>query len=450
MLADADRVLAGLRAEQPTLTRWWVAYSGGCDSHVLLHWLARQRDRLSGCRLAVVHVNHGLHPDAEHWAVHCRQVCDALALPLTVFEVDARPGDGISPEAAARTARYQALSSLLDKHSVVLTAHHQRDQAETLLLQLLRGAGPQGLAAMPVSTRLAVGRLWRPLLNLSQQQLRGYADYHQLNWIDDPSNAETQADRNYLRHEILPRLTARWPAAETTLARSARWCGEAMMLTDTLATADLDQCREPAPDQLNITGLQQLDDRRRRNALRYWLRSLTIPLPDENRLQRIVVEAVDSADDRQPLIGWAGYELRRFGGRLYVLKALPDFKSDPVCWSEPDRPLTVPGIGQLMLVSQIEGPRLDIACVRSARLSIRFRQGGEQFRPVGDRHSRSLKKWLQTAKIPPWQRNRLPLLYLDDTLAAVADRVIDSRFAASDDQPGWVLQWQKAPASGIF
>ena len=239
----------------PPAPAYWVAYSGGIDSHVLLHLLAGWRARLPGV-LGAVHVNHQLQQQSGDWELHCRAVCEELGLGFQALQVAARPRRGESPEAAARSARYRGLSEWLPPGAVLVTAQHLDDQAETLLLQLLRGSGVHGLAAMPAMTVLGAGLHQRPLLGVTRAQLRRYAESHRLDWIDDPSNTDTAFDRNYLRHEIMPRLKARWPAAGATLSRSAAHCAEAVTAgrADAVLAASIFHRSEIEIEDLHLPG----------------------------------------------------------------------------------------------------------------------------------------------------------------------------------------------------
>lgn len=418
-----------------------MAYSGGIDSHVLLCWLAGQRPLAENRSVSAVHVNHGLHSEAPHWSEHCRVICEQLDIPLRILTVDARPQPGESPEAAARHARYSALQSQLQPDTAVLTAHHQDDQAETLLLQLLRGSGPSGLAAMPMAARLGRGWLWRPLLEIPRAEIADYAQSHGLQWIDDTSNADRRPDRNFLRHDILPLLKSRWPASARTLARSARLCGEAAELLDTLATADLHPTRcEDDTGCLLIPALQELDEPRLRNVLRHWLRDLHLPPPTAVQLARIVHEVIAAPSDRRPLVHWPGCEVRRYRQRLYAMTPRPPPVLDshyPLHLS--DGECHIPGIGRLRWRRQA-GQGLDPDKLNGRALSIRFRHGGECLRPVGRKQVHSLKKLWQEAGVPPWERDRFPLLYADEALVAVVDGWIAAEFAVRPEAIGWILE----------
>lgn len=452
-ILESDALRAALA--EPPARRLIVAYSGGVDSHVLLHLLASHRAAWPDRTLAAIHVDHGLQAASAAWSEHCAQVCRELAIPFQALAIDARPMPGESPEAAARRARYAALAPALDPDSALLTAHHRDDQAETLLLQLLRGAGPHGLAAMPVVSRLGRGWLWRPLLDVDRADLLAYAHAHGLHWIEDASNADPGFDRNYLRHQVLPLLRERWPAANRTLARTARRCAEAAAWLDETAAADLAQAAPDRPDRLSISSLQTLPEPRQRNLVRYWLRQLQLPTPDSRQLHQLLHDALTAARDRQPCIRWPGAEVRRHRDGLYAIPPLPPHPAGQTlvwCATATGWPaLTVPGVGTLRLQPTI-GTGLRAAAIAAGSLLVRFRQGGERFRPAGRPHRQELKKLLQEADIPPWERERLPLLYAERTLLAVVGLGIAAEQVAQPGEPGWqvVLQSPSPAGSGIL
>lgn len=421
--------------------RLTIAYSGGMDSHVLLHLLATEPAIWSQYRLTAVYIDHGLQAASAAWGEHCAQVCQTLGLPFQVIKVDARPGSGESPEAAARRVRYAALAAHLQPNAALLTAHHCDDQAETLLLQLLRGAGPHGLAAMPAAARLGGRWLLRPFLTIERSELLAYARAHQLHWIEDTTNSDSRFDRNYLRHRVLPLLTERWPAAQRNLARSAQLCAETADWLDTEAASDLARSViNGQANALSLTALCELSELRRRNLLRYWLRRLGLPVPDRRQLHHALHDLLTARPDRQPCARWPGTELRRYHDVLYAMRPLvphdPDQSTTWYVTANGWPTLSLPGIGYLRLEKN-RGLGLRATVLAGGSLSVRFRTGGERFRPVGHRHSRELKKLLQEADIPPWQRDRLPLLYRDTQLLAVVGLGIAAEQAAAADEWGW-------------
>ena len=423
----------------PHLHRLIVGYSGGMDSHVLLHQLVTQRTRRPAQHLEALYIDHGLQAASTRWGEHCATVCRELHVPFRVVRVNAQPLDGESPEAAARHARYAAFAAELDADSALLTAHHRDDQAETLLLQLLRGAGPHGLAAMPAVARLGTGWLLRPLLETDRAALLAYAHRHCLHWVEDATNARLDFDRNYLRCRIMPLLRERWPATTRTLARSAYWCAETAHWLDAEADADLTRIAVIHGDRLPVSAIAELSEPRQRNLLRRWLRRLQLPVPDARQVRHIIHDLLTAGPDRQPCVCWPGGQVRRYRATLYAMPPLARHDPDQ-CWvwrpeAEGWPALKMPGIGELRLQTTVGGG-LSAAALTGAALTVRFRQGGERFRLAGRGHRQELKKLLQEAGIPPWCRDRLPLLYQDDELLAVVGLGVAAGWAAASGEPG--------------
>ena len=418
----------------PPAGRYVVAYSGGLDSHVLLHALSRL-----GIELAAVHVHHGLSRNADLWAEHCQAQCAALGVPCRVVQVEVARDAGKGIEAAARSTRYAALEQVLGEGEMLLTAHHQDDQAETLLLMLLRGAGVAGLAAMPAVRACGRGRLARPLLGLPRSALHLYAQRHGLSWVDDESNFDTSLDRNYLRHELLPLLRERWPAAPRALARSAAHLAEAGELLAELAAADLVTACGGRPGTLSVSALQPLTPPRRRNLLRHWLRTLDLPLPGTVHLHRIEQEVLLARRDAEPLVGWPGAEVRRYRDDLHAMPPLAPVPDAELEW-DMAQPLPLPDGRTLTATVVAAAPGLSAARCADARVTVRFRAGGERCAPVGRGHTHELKKLFQEARVPPWERERIPLLFVDGVLAQVVGYWICVPYAAEEKEAAWRVQ----------
>ena len=413
-------------------TTVWVAYSGGCDSHVLLHALAQLQQR-QDFELKAIYVNHGLSPNAVNWGDHCRRTSTELDVAFVELKVDARPQDGESPEAAARNARYQAITETLQAGEYLCTAHHQDDQAETLLLQLLRGAGPKGLAGMPQASVLGKATQLRPLLGFSQAQLQAYAEQHDLSWIEDESNSDTGFNRNYLRHEVMPLLRQRWPSADATIARSASNCAEAAELIEVLAEQDYQLVKAEASTELSISKLLEFEKARLKNVLRYWIRLAGLPLPSDKKLQHIISDVLAAAEDKTPLVHWPGAEVRRFNGRLYVMPPLPEFDvSQVIPWHDLTQALALPSGGWLSCETTDQQQAIGLEVLESGQVTVRFRQGGEVCQPAGSAHHKSLKQLFQESDIPPWQRQRVPLVYIGEYLAAVAGLCIGEEVSCKE------------------
>lgn len=408
---------------------WRVAFSGGLDSTVLLHLLADLAQQHCLPPLAAVHVHHGIQAVADAWPTHCQAVCAALGLPLQVIHVQVP--SGASLERAAREARYGAFARLTASNELLLTAQHRDDQAETLLFRLLRGAGVRGLSAIPPVRPLGGGTLLRPLLDVSRAELEGYAAEHRLSWVEDPSNADHQYSRNYLRYQVMPVLTARWPQAALSMSRSAAHLSEARGLLDELAIIDLDaaqtlsDCPWLSLPSLALAPLLGLSAARQRNALSHWLSHFG-RLPDTDHW-RGWDSLRDAGAEGQPVWRLADGELHRAAGRIWWLAgAWLQPVDGRLPWSSPQRPLPLPGNGQVAFL----GP------APAGPLQIRYRQGGEIMH-LAERGHRDLKRLLNESAVPGFVRGRLPLLYQDERLLAVANLPA----LAANPQAGWQLQW---------
>jgi len=429
----------------PAMERYRVALSGGADSVALLHAFGQLRETLAPAQLSAVHVHHGLHPAADGWELRCRRLCADLGVALDVLRVDARAVPGESPEAAARRARYGAMADLLGAGEALCTAHHRSDQAETLLLQLMRGAGPAGLAAMPAFAPFGKGWLARPLLDETPQALRDYLARHAVQWVEDPANSDGRFDRNYLRHEILPRLEARWPGVQRTLARAADHQADSAAIAEALAGLDLAAARGPLSGTLSVAALEQLPGARARNVLRAWVSEQGLPVAGAAHVRCILTELVTARGDATPLVSWPGAQVRRHRGALHASTPMPPHDASRVIRWTPGDALAL-GHGQLEATAA-EGRGLSVERCAGARVEVRFRQGGERFRPAGRGHSAPLKKLLQSTGVPPWLRDRIPLIYVDGELAAVAGLWVGEAHVVREGRPGWLLHWTELPGA---
>ncbi|OGI52491.1 MAG: tRNA lysidine(34) synthetase TilS [Candidatus Muproteobacteria bacterium RIFCSPHIGHO2_02_FULL_65_16] len=422
-----------------------IAYSGGLDSHVLLHALSRLRD--DGWRLSALHADHGLQPAAGAWARHCEQVCRELALPITIERIEVRGIREHGLEAAARRARYACLARHVGPGEVLLTAHHQDDQAETLLLQLLRGSGVHGLAAMPAIAAFAAGRHARPLLEFPRRALLAYATAAGLKWIEDDSNRDDRLARNFIRNRLTPVIEERWPGAARRLGRSARHAAEAAALLDEIARADLRDCAAGA-GAVSLPALLRLAPARQRNLIRLWIRARGLRPPAEIVLEQILEQARRTPRTRHAAVRWPEAEIRRYRDTL-VLLAPPAGPESPLAlpW-DPAAPLDIPALGARLRAVPAVGAGLARARIGPNLLTVRLRRGGESCRLPGREHHHKLKKLFQEAGVPPWERRRLPLIYVNDDLAAIGDRWVCEPYAARADEPGLVLILETAAARG--
>ncbi|PVZ31279.1 tRNA lysidine(34) synthetase TilS [Pseudomonas sp. CC120222-01a] len=392
---------------------WYIAFSGGLDSTVLLHLLANHARNHASPPLRALHIHHGLQSAADAWPAHCQSICDQFGIELQVIHVQVAPGASL--EQAARDARYAAFRHVLGPGDILFAAQHRDDQAETVLFRMLRGAGLRGLAAMPGQRPLGQGSLVRPLLATSRQQLHDYAQANELVWIEDPTNVDTDFDRNYLRAEVFPHLHQRWPQASQNIARCAEHLGEALGLLDELAQGDLAEAGEGAApawaalQSLDLATLTRLSPARQRNALQYWLSQRT-RLPD-TRHWAGWADLRDAVADAQPVWRLADGRLLRSHGRIWWLSG--DWLQQPMgeyAWADPGAILELLGNGSV---------RLD-AAAPLGELRIAYRQGGEVL-DIPGRGRRDLKRLLNELQVPHFVRPRLPLLYCGERLLAVAN-----------------------------
>jgi tRNA(Ile)-lysidine synthase len=457
--AEADRrepaaaVAACLTSVVEPGDRVLLALSGGIDSIVLLDLLVGLAPQLN-FELRALHVDHRLSPSASEWARFCRAACRARGVPCRVVRVDVARGN--STEAAAREARYAALRK--SRADVVVLAHNADDQAETVLLQLFRGAGVRGLAAMPVVRRDEGGArrdeaggmrdegrkaLVRPLLDVSRADIEAYAKRRKLEWVEDESNASTVFLRNWVRHEIGPRIAQRVPGYRGTLVRAARHMGEAAQLLDELAALDAGDAAPGGP--LPLARLRELSPARARNLLRFTIGSRGWRLPDADRLKEAMRQALDARGDARVHVDLGDCEMRRRAGSLYLLPArAPAAAVAPVVWQgEPE--IALSGLGGVLAMRPARGTGMSLALLETRPVTIRARLGGERLQLAANRPARTVKNLLQEAQMPAWERSRVPFIYSGDTLACIPGVGVDHRFHAGPGEPSVEASWHAAP-----
>jgi tRNA(Ile)-lysidine synthase len=420
----------------PSASRLWVAYSGGVDSSVLLNLLSSNREKLK-LEIVAVHVNHQLSPVAENWVKHCKNICEKENIRFETITINAIKPKGHSQEAYARTLRYAALEKMMSKDDLLLTGHHKDDQAETLIQQLMRGAGPDGLAAMPAIRKFGQGWLVRPLLDFSRKQIKDYAEHHGIKWIEDESNQDTEIDRNYIRNNVIPCLQERWPSVINILSRSAEHQAEVVNLLRDVAEQDYEKARGEQPHVLDIVSLKNLPEARMKNVIRYWLKKNGHQSASTSVMDIIIGELIFAGDDRGPMVNWHETEIRRYRNHIYVMKPVVKIPLDiEVTWNL-EQPLEIDS-GHLM-ARRVMGKGLKSVSINDNIVQVRYRRGGETIRPAGRKETHKLKKLFQEAGVPPWQRDRVPLIYINNKLALVTDYWIDESFNAAVTEQGWEI-----------
>jgi tRNA(Ile)-lysidine synthase len=404
------------------------------DSVVLLHLLHTLAPHYKW-QLSALHVHHGISPNANAWADFCADLCARFNIPLCIEHVDIAPLRAHGIEAAARKLRHEAFAR--QQCDFVALAHHADDQAETLLLQLLRGAGVRGASAMPVMSRTQLAGqaglpcLLRPLLHCSRREIVDYAAAHDLQWIEDESNADDSYPRNFLRHRVMPLLGERFPGYRDTLARSTQHFAEASQLLDELAQVDAAHAIEG--ETLNITALLALHLPRAKNLLRYFLHSLGAPMPQAVQLDDMLQQLCNARDDAVVCIVFGDWQMRRYRGKAYVLRSLGGIERTVMLPWRGEAELDWPALNARLYFEYMRATGISLAKLQCAPVTLSLRQGGETLRPHLNASTRTLKNLLQEHHVPPWQRDRLPLLYCGDELVCVPGVAIAAEYL-SDGQ----------------
>lgn len=420
-----------------------LALSGGVDSVVLLQILAQISKQFT-FNLSAIHIEHGISPNTKQWSDFCQNYCDALGIPLTIFSLSIKKQAQVSLEAAAQQARY-AIFKEISADCIVL-AHHLDDQAETLQLQLLRGAGLRGLAGMPIMRLLSPAgkiKLLRPLLTVSRDTIQGYALQNKLMWITDESNDDTTYHRNFLRHQIFPLLEQRYPVYRETLARTSRHMGEAVQLLDSLAENDSQLVM--VAGEIHIERLRKLDFLRAKNLLRYIFSRRDIIQPSTQKLEEILRQLWMAKSDNYLYLTFGEFEIRLYKNLVRLLpkakSKLPGSDQDQLFYWHGEPNWVIEPLGGVIKWSNSVGIGINAKKLMENSVAVRLRKGGERFQLNCKRPRRSLKKIFQEAEIPEWERNNLPLLLSGDQLVWVAGIGIDCGFQAMPGEQGLVPSW---------
>lgn len=431
-----------------------IAYSGGVDSQVLLHALAKLKHATKIPNIVTVcHVNHGLSENAITWQSFAEQACQKLNLPFVACQVSVQPQAQQSLEALARDARYQALQSLYDEKSLIITGHHRDDQAETFLLALKRGSGLKGLSAMAAETEQGKDIFMRPLLNISRAEIVHCAKEQELDWVEDESNSDTRFDRNFIRQKIMPLLSQRWPSITQTITRSSSHCLEGQLLLNELAEQDLassklgEQC-------LSVSELSKLSSARFNNLIRYFLAQSNFLMPSTEQLSQVYQQLLANKD-KNPEIKVANNYLRRYKDALYLtadFSDISDWKKNIDCFDKQTLSITevieLPDSLGKLTFSKSESFGVSSLCqqvalpTKTQKVTVRFCHSNPTCLPDYRNHSRSLKKVLQELNIPLWQRKRIPFLYYDDILVAAIGHFVCQAFVPNKKEPSITCTWE--------
>ena len=418
-----------------------VAFSGGVDSRVLLE-LAAQYAQAHVIECHAVHVHHGLSKNANHWAEQCQTWCDALSIPLAIERVSLDVNSGESIEKLARDARYHAFKQHIRHGDVLVTGQHIDDQLETFLLALKRGSGPKGLSSMAKVMPFVDAHIVRPMLSVTRTEIEAAACDMGLTWVEDESNQDERFDRNFIRHQVTPVLTERWPSFRESVSRSAQLCAEQELLLDELLESHFQQALGDS-QSLNIEALSQHSDLLRARLLRMWLSHCNQAMPSQKQLKLIWNEVACAQRDANPKLMLNGVEVRRFNQKLYLVRETKDLSGWQGDVSVGGRLVLPDGLGHVSL--QAEGSESEAGrrvqtfslLNQNAVLRVTFNPEGLSAHPVGRGHSRKLKKLFQEYQVPSWLRRRTPILMDGDRVIAVLGLFVDKKYDGQDCEALW-------------
>ena len=436
LLCDTEEVLLAHIKQGNHLA---IALSGGIDSVVLLHVLVTLSKQLQ-FTLSAVHVNHGISSNATLWSRFCCNLCHSYGISSYVAYLQIKKETGISLEAIAREERYRIFGHI--RADYVVLAQHLDDQAETLLLQLFRGAGVKGLSAMPVTRKQAsdaAPQILRPLLDVSRSRIEDYARQNKLNWINDESNDSITFNRNFLRHEILPILRKRYPNYPKTLLRTSRHLSEASLLLEELAEIDSAHCLDSG--KLQVENLRKLSFSRAKNLLRYTLIQRGVTLPSTAKIENILNQLLSIGMDNQFHINLGDTEIRCYKGAIYMLPGKTPPQEPKQCVWHGEKYLPLQHFRGTIRFTQVKNQGISQQKILNGPVTVRSRSGGERFTPACNRPRRSLKNLLQEAAIPPWERIAMPLLFCGEKLIWVPGIGIDCEFQVNSDEIGILPTW---------
>ena len=421
--------------------RLLVALSGGVDSVSLLHKLCKLRTRYD-LYIVALHVDHQIHPESEQWMRHCQSQCDEFKVSLKTVKLNIQDS-GHGQEAAARQARYDWFHSQIGPTDVLVIAHHMRDQVETVLLRLFRGSGLLGLGAIHEMRRFGLGWMARPLLRVSKEEIIAYARENDLRYMDDPSNLDIHIDRNFVRHEVLPLIRSRWSGVDQTISRSSDHLKTVQSSIDKSAQVDLEVflCLS-RPTLLGdygcvkITDLISLDQTRVVEVLRYWVRCEGLALPNTGKMNELMRQVFGNNTRGRGGIRWQEGEFRVYRNFLYLLPVQPKLCNpatrhwqglDAVCINE---------VGVALSVRHRRGSGIKLLSTKNSQFTLDWQHNVRVFHPSGSGHKRTIKNLFQEKGIPPWERRRLPYVYLDDDLVCIPGLAVEKAYAASGTEIG--------------
>jgi tRNA(Ile)-lysidine synthase len=418
--------------------KFWLAYSGGMDSSVLLHLFYSNKNKINQ-DIEVLYVNHGLQEEADVWGEFCKNQCQQYKLDFTQLKITGSCPKGESIEEWAREKRYLLIEEIMNENEVLFTAHHLDDQIETFFLQALRGAGPRGLASMPLVKKQSNIFLSRPLLSYSREELKRYADKHKLVWHDDKSNSDYRYDRNYFRHKLAPVIEERWPAYRETIGRLINNQKEYKELLDEVALSDMKQVRYKDSINLDLEVVKTLSIARQKNLIFLWLKELNLKTPGSRNIEKIISDVIYSEEDKSPCVNWKNVEVRRYKNLLYASEKTMEHDINVEYKWQPESVLNI--LDETLVAKSDVGKGVSKLKAKDSDFIVKFRQGGEKIHPDDSAHSKTVKQLFQERAVLPWLRDRVPLIYINGDLAVIPGICVDERYSADENESSWDIYW---------
>ena len=415
-----------------------VAYSGGIDSSALLHLLNSIKNELKQS-IEVIYINHGLHKKSLDWGKFCEDECNEYNIPFKLISINEKCPNGVSIESWARNKRYSIISKEMNKNDILLTGHHMDDQVETFFLQILRGSGPRGLSCMPAIKKFKNGFHVRPFLNIQRNELEEYINANNINWQEDESNSDTRYDRNYLRHSVLPYFGVAWPSYCQSISKSINHQIESMTILNEIALEDMEKTLCKNLINLNVIILKRLSVARQKNLIFYWRDSLNLDKPGSKHMEQIISTLINSGYDKCPCVNWKNTEIRKYRDHLYAFKSIHEHDENiEINWNTKS-PLKIQG--ETLVAKESHGKGVSKSIIEDARITIRYRHGGEKIYTNSSSHSKTVKQLFQESGVLPWLRDRIPLIYINEELAVIPGFCVGKKYSASKDEKSLDIYW---------
>ena len=415
-----------------------IAYSGGIDSSILLHLLFSIKEDLKQS-LEAIHINHGLHDKSNDWEKFCRRKCESYNISFRAISIKENCPKNVSVECWARDKRYSLIAKEIKNNDILLTAHHMDDQIETFFLQVFRGAGPRGLASMPVIKKISNGYHARPFLNIQRSELEKYASINKILWQDDDTNSDIRYERNYLRHKVLVYLEKAWPSYRKSISRVVSHQKESMSILSEIALEDMREVLCKNFINLDVKILKGLSLPRQKNLIFYWLDSLNLEKPGSKHMHQIIKTLINTSSDKSPCVNWKNTEVRKYRDQLYASQIFKQHNINEEIYWNTDSPLEIQG--EKLIAKETLGKGILRSSIEGAKITIRYRHGGEKIYSNSLSNSKKVKKIFQEHGVLPWFRDRVPLIYINEELAVVPGFCVGKKFSASKNEKSLDIHW---------